>query len=387
MKFTINKEDLFSAVAAVSRAVSNKNTLPILSGILIQSQGLNKICFKATDLELAMECTVDADIEAEGLIVAPGRNLLDLVRHLPNGPIVFESNSKEELIIKYDQSQINIHCFDADEFPALPMPEDGLSGLIAVKMFKRMVKQVSIAVATDEVRPLFTGILLEFNGSKLIMVASDTHRLAKAEGSWQGDGIEKLIIPGRTMQEIARLAGNDEGMIEITVGNNQAYFKLDNIVFVSRVISGKYPDYKQVLPAENLYKTHTKIEKNKLSESLERASLLSRDTAKGKANIVCLNWQQNSLILTADSPDIGNIHEELPASLEGESLEASYNAKYLLDALKVIEENNIAFHLTGQTTPGIIIPQAEQKEEADTEQNSDQKIDYIYLVLPVRVSR
>ncbi|MCL1905752.1 MAG: DNA polymerase III subunit beta, partial [Clostridiales bacterium] len=247
MKLTVQKEDILYAVNAVGRAISNKNTLPILSGIMMEaSEDMpGKLVLRGTDLELAMECLIDAEVEKTGKIVAPGKYLQELVRHLPSGPVTLISENAEEMRLIYEQSEIAIRCFDPEEFPALPSAEGDIRGLIGVSTFRRMVKQVSIAAATDEVRPLFTGILIEMAGPELVMVASDTHRLAIAVGSWQGEdsGEAKLILPCRTMQEIARLAVNDDGMIEIIASRNQAYFCLENITFASRVISGQYPDY------------------------------------------------------------------------------------------------------------------------------------------------
>jgi len=379
MKLNLQKDDLLYAVAAVARAVSSKNTMPILSGILLQAPAdqPGKLILSATDLELAMECMIDAEIEENGQVVAPGRYLLDLVRHLPEGPVTLISGNKDELILNYEQSQSNIRCLDPDEFPALPTAEGDLHGHIPLAVFRRMVKQVSIAAATDEVRPLFTGVLIDLTEQGLTMVASDTHRLAIAFDDWQGEGEAKLIIPCRTMQEIARLASGDEGLIEITASRNQAYFKFDNIVLASRVIAGQYPDYNQVLPLPSLYKTHTVIQRERLTLALERAALLSRDVARGKANIVCLHWQADGLLLTAEAPDVGHIHEELPATLEGEEMCVNYNARYLLDALKVIDEESVAFHLTGETTPGIILPASQELTKSA----------YTYLVLPIRVTR
>ena len=379
MKLTIQKEDLLYAVNAVGRAISNKNTLPILSGIMLEApEDLpGKLVLRGTDLDLAMECLIDAEVEKTGKMVAPGRYFQELVRHLPEGPVTLSSENTEEMRLIYEQSEIAIRCFDPEEFPALPTAEGNIKGQIAVSTFRRMVKQVSIAAATEEVRPLFTGILVELAGDELVMVASDTHRLAIAVGGWQGEstGDAKLTLPCRTMQEIARLALNDEGIVEIIASRNQAYFRLENLTFASRVIAGQYPDYHQVLPASDLYICHTVIQRDKLTEALERAALLSRDTARGKANIVCLKWGEQGLLLTAEAPEVGNIHEELPATLEGEQIESSYNARYLLDALKVMEGENVAFHLTGESTPGIILPDGAVQEQSP----------YTYLVLPIRM--
>jgi DNA polymerase-3 subunit beta len=381
MKLTVQKEDLLYAVNAVGRAISNKNTLPILSGIMLEApEDLpGKLIFRGTDLELAMECLIDAEVAETGKIVAPGRYLQELVRHLPEGPVIISSENEEDVLICYEQSETAIRCFNPEEFPAFPTAEGNIKGNIAVPAFRRMVKQASIAAATDEVRPLFFFFLVELADQELVMVASDTHRLAISVGNWQGEnsGEAKLILPCRTMQEIARLAVGDEGMIEIVASRNQAYFRLENITFTSRVISGQYPDYHQVLPAASLYNCHTVVNREKLVESLERAALLLRDTARGKANIVCLNWREEGLLLTASAPEVGHIYEELPATLTGKQTEASYNARYLLDALKVMDEEQVAFHLTGETTPGIILPAGLEQEQSP----------YTYLVLPVRITR
>ncbi|MEG2212832.1 MAG: DNA polymerase III subunit beta, partial [Clostridiales bacterium] len=219
------------------------------------------------------------------------------------------------------------------------------------------------------------GILMEISKETIIMVATDTHRLAKGECKWQGEGEASLIMPCRTLQEIARLAVNEEENIKLTANKNQAYFRLGNLTFTSRVIVGQYPDYNQVLPSENLFSYFAVINNHRLCDALERAALISRDVTRGKGNIVRLNFEKNKVVMSAEVPDEGTIKEEIPAAVEGEELTVNYNARYLLEALKVIDEENICFRLTGATTPGIIVGDSEK------EQN------YFYLVLPVRVSR
>jgi DNA polymerase-3 subunit beta len=376
MKVNSQKEDLLYAVQAVSKAISNKNTLPILGGIMMEAKE-NNLIFRTTDLELAIECTINADVVEEGALVVPGRYFTDLVRYLPAGNIFLNSEDGQKLTVGYDQSEISVLCFDPEEFPALPEADGEIHGQIPVQVFKRLVRQVSIAAAADEVRPIFTGIYVKLASNQLIMVATDTHRLAIGEGYWSGQGTETLILPNRTLQEIARLAVNIEEQVLITANKNQAYFCLGNITFTSRVISGQYPDYKQVLPAESLYISKASMNKQRMIDALERAVLLSRDQSRGKGNVVKLNWQNTCLYLSADVPDVGKINEEIAAQIEGEEITASYNAKYLLEALKVIDSENVVIHLTGATTPGIIVPEGESREESS----------YIYLILPVRVSK
>lgn len=383
MKVNCQKEDLLYAVQAVARAVSAKNTLPVLGGIMIVAEE-GRMIFRATDLEMAMECIINADVPEEGMVVVPGKYFNDLVRHLPSGDICLESLSNQQMMVSYEQSQISVHCFDSEEFPSLPQVEGHVRGEIPTAVFRRLVKQVSIAAASDEIRPIFTGLLTKIYENKLVVVATDTHRLAIGEGSWQGKGETTAILPNRTMQEIARLAVNDEEPIVITAGRNQVYFSLGNITFVSRIINGQYPDYRQVLPMENLYVSRAVVNRQRLLDALERASLLSRDAVRGKGNIVKLHWKEDILTVSADVPDVGYIKEDMVCFLQGEEMEANYNARYLIEALRVIEEENVIIRLTGPTTPGIILP--DYMQEGNKKAGVQEEEPYIYLILPVRIS-
>ena len=370
MRINCQKEDLLQGVSAVAKAVSNKNTLPILGGIMIIAKD-NKITFRATDLEMAIECVVSADTPEEGEVVVPGRYFTELVRYLPEGSVGLESGDGQQLAIYYEQSQINVRCFDANEFPALPQPQGEFTRQLPSPLFRRLVKQVSIAAASDEIRPVFTGILLEFSEKKLCLVTTDTHRMAVCEVTCSGEGSTKVIIPCRNIIEMARLAVNDDEPVFITADRSQVYFNTGNITFVSRVISGQFPEYKQVIPAENMFSTQVLLRRQKLLEALERASLLSKEQGRTKGNIIKLQIMEEVLFISADVPDVGKIKEELAISLEGNELESNYNVRYLIEALRVMDEENVKLRLTGPTTPGIIVPEGEAN--------------YLYLVLPLRM--
>jgi len=370
MHIICQKEDLLYGVQAVSKAVSGKNTLPILSGIMISAQD-NRVVLKATDLEMAIECVIDAETPREGTVVAPGRYLIDLVRHLPSGEIGLESADGQQLLISYEQSQIAVRCFDAEEFPALPVMEGKVKREMPSPLFRRMIKQVAAAAATDEIRPLFTGILLEMLPEKLVMVATDTHRMAVGECPCGGEEDARVIVPSRNMQEIARLAVNDDEPVFIVTDKNQVYFRTGNVTFISRVISGQYPEYKQVLPAPSLFSAQAVLDRQRFLEALERASLVVRETGRLKGNAVKLKWREEAVVLSADVPDVGKIKEEIFAVFEGKQMETSFNARYLLEALKVMESEKVVMRLTGPATPSVIVPEEDQS--------------YLYLVLPLRV--
>ena len=376
MKIIFQKEDLLYAVAAVERAVSNKNTLPVLGGILISAQN-GKVCFRATDLDLAMECVIQAEILEEGECVAPGRKLSAISRLLPGGSITLFSDG-DKLNLDYTIGSQTLLCFPAEEFPVLPAWEGEIEGSIPVRVFRRLVRQVGIAAATDEVRPVFTGVFTELHENEIVMVATDTHRLAIGRGVWYGNGESTLLIPNRTLQEAARLAVNEDDQITIAVGKNQVYFSYANLTFTSRVIVGQYPDYKQVLPADDLFQTTVIADRRQFGEVLERAALISRETGRGKGSAVRLEIAENRLEVAAEVPDEGMIHEDVAVTTSGDAMTVNFNARYLLDVLKVVDEERILLQLTGSSTPGVLFPdQGEDKEETD----------YLYLLLPIRVNR
>ncbi|MDD2568196.1 MAG: DNA polymerase III subunit beta [Clostridia bacterium] len=367
MEINCQKEDILMGIQTAGRAISGKNTLPILGGILIQAQN-NSLNIKSTDLDIAIECSVAADVVKEGeLVIADGRRFIEIVRQLPEGNINISAMNDFDLTIKYGESSLNIRGFDGEQFPLLPGREGDIHGNMAAEVFNRMVREVAIAAASDESRPIFTGILIDIQGENVIMVATDTHRLAKAEGIWQGDDQIKVVVPAKTMLEITKIAAGEEN-IEITISKKHICFVMGNTVFISRIINGQYPDYEPIMPKEEQYKTEVSVAKKTLLNSLSRASLLARDNN----SIVKLNFTQNEIVMTADSPDVGNIKENIPANIEGEYFQTAYNVRYLIDALKVMEGENILMRLTGVITPGIILPQEEKN--------------YTYLLLPIRLS-
>ena len=380
MKIELLREDLLYAVNAVERAVSTKNTLPVLSGIMISAKG-NQLSFRATDLEIAIECIINAAVEEEGELVAPGRKLSALAKGLSSGPITLESVGQEQLLIKYSRGQISMPCYTTEEFPLLPPREGDIQGTIPVRVFKRMVRQTGIAASPDELRPVFTGIMLELDGDNITMVATDTHRLAVSNDTWQGQGQTTVIVPNKVMQEIARLAPNDDDNIIITVSYSQIFFSFANLSVTSRLIVGQFPDYHQVLPDKELFCSYLTIPRLRMIESLELASVISREIARGKGNIVRLRLDEHSVNIYSSSPDDGTFDENQEAETSGEPMTLNYNARYLLDALKVMDDDKVTFSLTGPTTPGII---AGAPEEGEAETKEDK---YLYLVLPVRVSK
>jgi len=374
MHVNCSKDELLYAVQVVSRAVSSKNTMPVLGGILLKAEN-NILNFRATDLEIAVECSIPVEVVEPGIRVIPGRYFAEIVKKLPSGPLNIRGNSSMGLEIRYEQSELSINGYDPDEFPSFPELQGDFSGHMDQDLFKAMIKQVSVAASSDETRPVFTGVLMEIQDNQVTMVATDTHRLAMRTGVWKGPAQQEkvsMIIPSRTMVEVARVVGDLPDPLYIMPGSNQVYFRSGEITIISRLIDGQYPIYRQVIPDQDRFKTKIRVRTKKLLEAVERAALLSRDDLKEKSNLIRIRAEGEIISINSNSPEIGKIYEEVPIYLEGEGLEIVFNSRYLMDALKVVDVEEIYLQLTGALSPGII--------------TGVDHGEYLYLILPVRTA-
>ncbi|MEG6617228.1 DNA polymerase III subunit beta [Peptococcaceae bacterium 1198_IL3148] len=364
MRINTTKNNLLYGVQMVQRAVSPKNPLPILSGIMFHADN-DTLKVTATDLEIGIECYVPVTTIESGSVVIPARYITDIVRKLPDVPIdLITDDSNNTILLKYSNSEVNLHGINAEDYPSFPTVENDVSIEIAAPALKEMLRQVLFAASTDENRPVFTGILFEIKNNNLSLVATDTHRLALRKQILNGDTPDsKVIIPGRTLSELVRIMGNSDESVKITLGGNQALFTLKDTVLVSRLIEGQFPAYDQVVPKN--YKSRLRVRVKDLLESTERAALL---TASGKQTIK-LSCQQDLLLITANT-EIGGIHEEVNSYLEGEPMQIAFNASYLTDVLRAIGKEEIYFELNGPLSPGVIKPVEEDN--------------YLALILPVR---
>lgn len=367
MIINCQKEDLLMGIQTVGRAISTKNTLPVLAGILIIAEN-NLLTMRATDLDIAVECSVPADVAEEGvMVVADGRRFIEIVRQLPNETINISIMNEMDINIKYSGAELTVRGFDHEQFPILPGMEGDIKGVMAGEAFAKMVRQVAVAAATEESRPVLTGIMMNIGDNDLVMVSTDSHRLALVRGNWNGEAAESIIVPAKTMLEVSKIAQQEEN-VSFTVTKNNVCFSMGNTKFISRIINGQFPDYNPIIPKEDAFKYKIFVNKKTLLEGLNRANLLSRDNN----NIIKLNLEDDGIMLHANSPEVGNIDEKIPATVVGDELLVGYNVKYILDALKVIDSETVTIKLTGALTPGIIVPEDEEN--------------YTYLLLPVRIN-
>lgn len=367
MKIFCSKDALLSGVNAVQRAVSYKNPLPVLQGISIQAEN-QSLQFAATDLEMGIRCDVPAQIVEEGTIVVPARLFAEVVRKLPDTTISLEERGRS-IKISYYQSELVLNGFDPEEFPLLPDLIEPLSFSLPTLIFKNMIRQTIFSCATEESRPVFNGILLQIENSTIRLVATDTHRLAYMIS--EVTNAEEIhfsgIVPSKTLAEIYRLLKDEDEVVNISYSNNQVVFQFGSIYLVSRLIEGQFPNYKQVIPQTCETKVHLSVKE--FLDAVERASLLSRD--KTGANIIRINVEGNELRIDQTS-ELGKISEQIGIEREGKDVRIAFNAKFLIDALKVIDGEQVLFELSGPFNPGVMRPLDNPN--------------YIYLVLPVRTS-
>ncbi|SDL15720.1 DNA polymerase III subunit beta [Natronincola ferrireducens] len=365
MRFSCQQKTLINSIGIVQKAVSSKTTLPILKGLYIEVID-NYLKLVATDLEIGIEHVVEVNTYEEGAAVVDARLFSEIIRRLPDSEVEIQLQENNQIYIKCENSEFNIISYDPKDFPELPSIEEDYFYETAQDLFKNMIRQTAFATSIDEARPVLTGVLMEIEDDILNMVALDGYRLALRKGKIQSPVDNKAIIPAKTLNEINRILDDVDESINITLTNNHALFTIGNTKIISRLLEGEFINYKQILPKE--YKSKVKVKTKSLLNSIERASLLAKE---GKNNLVKFAVSEDRVIITSNS-ELGKVHEEVLVELEGEEINIAFNSKYLIDVLKIIEDEEVYLELTTNLSPGILKPVNNEY--------------YIYLILPVRLS-
>ena len=369
MKFTIEQEKFHEGINNVQRAVSSKNTMPILKGIYLEADQKKGLHLIATDLELGIETWISADIIEEGAIVLPSNYLSNIIRELPKEEINFKADlEKYQADIKCLTSEFNIKGYDPEEFPQLPEVNIPDKLNISAKKINKLLNEVKFSISNDESQPALTGALMEISENNLTMVATNTYRLAfskiniSSENIEKQDEISKIILPGNTLNELSRLLPDKEEPVEILINSNYSSFNFNNITVLSRLIEGQFPNYEQVIPDE--YNTNITINKRELQQAVKRASLIARENS----NVISLSTNDNILTIDSVDSETGKAHEEVEIETEGPEQNINVDADYLLDVFKIIETDKITINLIGPINPLTI-----KKDD-----------NYIYLIMPIR---
>jgi len=360
MKVSCLQENLAKGLSIVSRAVASRSTLPVLGNVLLATdQGRLKIA--ATNLELAVTCWIGAKVDEDGATTVPARVLSDFVSSLPPERIEMALNDKTQTLhLKCARYDANIKGIDAQEFPIIPTIGDGKRISLEPETLREMIDQVTFAAATDESRPVLTGVVAKFEKDMVTFAAADGFRLSVRHATLSApiDQPLSVIIPAKMLQEVARVSGDQEEPIELAVTENksQALFKLTNIEIVAQLIDGAFPDFTRIIPESHT--TRTVAQTSELQNAVKASSVFARESMNTvRMHIGAANEMGGGKItITATSAESGDNVGDVDATVDGESVEIAFNARYLTDLLNALRAPQVAIETTSASSPGVFKP-------------------------------
>jgi len=347
MKIKILKQNFLKNIQHVQNIISSKNSLPILSNILIEAEK-NKVTLTSTDLDIGISSVLETEVEEEGSITIPAKRFNDIVKELPDEDISISTMKNNSMVIKCSKCFFKIIGLPKEEFPKLPEFKDEPSVMIKQSVLKNMINMTRFSMSHDETRYVLNGTLFLFKGKKLTMVTTDGKRLSFVRKDTEKDGLSKsIIVPSKTIDELNRILG-EEGDVKIIFSENQVKFDLKNITIISRLIEGDFPNYEQVVPKEPQDKII--IQRGQLLDGVKRAALLTtQDSQAVKFEIL-----KNKIVVSKSSPNIGEVREELDTVYKGHEITVGFNPNYIMDVLKVIPQDEIALEVFGADKPAVI---------------------------------
>lgn len=388
MKITVSKDQMLEALQQVQTVVSTRTTLPILSNVLLRATG-DTLELTTTDLDVGIQRKISADVAKPGATSLPARRLFGIFRELPAGEAEIEVDEKNIASIRCGSSFFKIMGLPAEEFPPLPKFDGGKHFKIAQTNLRDMFRKTSYAISNDETRYVLNGAFLQFKADKLTMVATDGRRLALAEQDLEFPKANEVegILPTKAVNELMHLLG-DKGEVQAIVTENQMAFEMQvsaapvtgaqpekgkeekvksdspNLMIVSKLIEGNYPNYRQVIPSE--CKERVTLERESLLTALRRASLLCTE----KSNSVKLQFTKNNLAVIAKSPDVGEARESVTINYKGKEIAVAFNPEYMMDPLRNLDSDEVHLELIDELSPGVIKVNAP----------------FLYVLMPMRMS-
>ncbi len=368
MQLECEKPILEEGLQTVARAINPRSPLPILSHILIEARG-DQLTLTATDLDLGVCLKIPATIHVEGSLACPAKLLLEIVSKLPGAPVTLTATEGRVQIL-CGRSKFEITTLPAEEFPSLPSGERYPEIALPQREFRAMVKKVGIATAaSDESRAVMTGILTQLEGDQLVMVATDGRRLAFAEHRMPNalDVQAQVIVPGRAMQELARIAGDNDEPLFLRLADNQMFCTLRNVSMHCRLLEGHFPDYRRVMPTE--FQRGCRVGREALLAALRRMLIVAQE--RQSPNLIVLDLASERLQLSANTPDLGLGQEEVAVIFEGQDLRIAFNGKYMQELLTVLDCEEIQMDLQDDTRSAVLRPYGQT--------------DFRYVLMPVRL--
>jgi DNA polymerase III subunit beta len=368
MKLSISRDTFLAALQVVGRAVSSRSTLPSLSGVKLTATS-EELTLAATDTELGLTMNVaEVAVETEGTLLLPGRLLGDVVRSLPSGEVSLALRSEQrDVELTAGGARFHLRTLPAEDFPRLPESTGEVAKLPAGPLAET-IDRVARAASRDEVRPILTGVLVQAEGTTLTMVATDSYRLSVKHTELEQalpDSIE-ANVPARALRELARIVAQEEpDDVSISLARNQAVFQAGSVVLFSRLIEGQFPSWRQLVPES--FEHEVRLPREELLEVARRISQLAQRNAPLR-----FAFAEGELTLAAETPEVGDASEALPAPYSGEPLEIAFNPQFLIEGLESVDGDELAIKLSSPLRPGLLQPVGRE--------------DFSYLVMPIRLN-
>ncbi|EGQ3179050.1 DNA polymerase III subunit beta [Staphylococcus pseudintermedius] len=360
MEFSIQRDYFITQLNDTLKAISPRATLPILTGIKIDATN-EGIVLTGSDSEISIEITIPNQVDGQeiinvvepGSVVLPGRFFVDIIKKLPGKEVKLSTNEQFQTLITSAHSEFNLSGLDPDQYPLLPQVSSDDALQLPVKVLKNIIAQTNFAVSTSETRPVLTGVNWLIQQNELLCTATDSHRLAVRKLKLEEEIEDKnVIIPGKALAELNKIMTDSENHIDIFFASNQVLFRVGNVNFISRLLEGHYPDTSRLFP-EN-YEIKLGLNNSDFYHAIDRASLLARE---GGNNVIKLSTGDTQIELSSTSPEIGTVKEEVTANdVEGGNLKISFNSKYMMDALKAIDNEEVEVEFFGTMKPFILKP-------------------------------
>lgn len=371
MKFSIKKEILLENLNNVIKAVSTKNVIPVLGGIKfnLTEEGL---FLTSTNNEIDIESFIEKkyidNLEKTGTIVIPGKFLIEIIRKLRDGIINIEVVDGLKLLIFNDNSNFSLNGIDSSEFPNINLDISTNPIILSKKVIKNIFNQTLFATSTQESRPILTGVNFKIENNNMECIATDSYRLAKKyiELDQTTDNLINIVIPGRNIGELIKILNDEDENVEVHIFSNKILFKFDNILFQSRLLNGSFPDTSRLIPNDFLYEIQVNL--NEFYEVIDRASLLTNEREK---NVIKFETKGNEAIVSSNIPEIGKVEEKLNINKNNPSdIKISFSSKYMMEALRTINSQNIRIYLNSDVKPIIL--------------KNDEDENLLQLILPIK---
>jgi len=364
LKATCSRDELLHALGLVSRGVSTRSSVQILAGILLEASA-GKLRLAATDMEVSLRTVIETKVDAEGSVVVPGRLLLELARLLPDAEVAIEHKLEEAVCeISCGTASYRLHTYNAEDFPRLPETEGIELHEVDRQTMLETVARVSRSASRDESRPVLTGVLVHFEPGKLVMAATDSYRLSVKETTLEGSVPElEAIVPARALAELARIAPEGD-TLTLGVHENQVVFGTVDAWLTTRRIDGQFPNVKQLVPEE--FEHEVSLPRDELLDVVRRVSVMAQRNSPLR-----LRFADGELTVSAQTQDVGEARESLPAAFNGDPLEIGFNAEFLRDGVESIVGEQVRLKLISPLRPAVL------------EGASD---DFLYLIMPIRLA-